>query len=241
MSVIPAWDTYAFFQALVLGGIAWLVTLWVTPLEEFSSWDWFFVIGVPGYVYLKNAKSSDEQQEGITGVSVAAENKVKMGPKFEKLERLVMVKGGAPVPYAERAATVLISFATTCAPSRQSFRGLNGSYKVFRDDGVDYLAVSREAPDVVHSFLDDERRGSNTVAFKVASDPDGAALRSLKKRLEVKNTPHVFVVTRQGNVAWHGHPNALEGMLSAILAREETFSEDEDEEEEEGVGAKKDT
>lgn len=212
MALIPPWDFYAFLMSVMMGALAVVTSRWISPFEEFELWDYGFCIGVPIYIYVKNAKSREQKEAQANCESERHRREVAMCPP---LDGLAVLRGAPVKPFDECAYTAVVSFQTTCAPSRRAFGPLGVTAELFREDGVQMVAVTKEAAPAVGDFLKSVSAEGVSVKFSVAVD--GAnALGRLKEKLNVKNTPHVFVVTSGGNVAWHGHPNALESMLGAL-------------------------
>jgi hypothetical protein len=75
--------------------------------------------------------------------------------------------------------------------------------KRFAAQGVIVIGISDEPADQVKSFV---RQMGDQLNYRVAVDRRRTTHQAYLDAFEVRSLPHVFVVDRNGNLAWHGHP-----------------------------------
>ena len=98
---------------------------------------------------------------------------------------------------------VVLFWATWCGLSRKSLPRIAELHERYASDGVSVIAVSNEKPEAIRSFVD---RQAGTLPFSFVCDRDGGITRSWCKAAGRNGTPCVFLVSRDGRVAWIGHP-----------------------------------
>ncbi|MBL9150516.1 MAG: TlpA family protein disulfide reductase [Phycisphaerae bacterium] len=134
---------------------------------------------------------------------------------------------GEPITALEKGKIYVIEcWATWCGPCIAAMPHLSELQRELKDKGVTIIGVSvnedRGDPNagdrlpVVEQFLVD--RG-HTMDYTVAYD--GAAKTIAKTWLTasgLKGIPASFVVDRNGNIAWFGHPMDLDFVLDEVIA-----------------------
>lgn len=112
---------------------------------------------------------------------------------------------GAPVALDAlkgKKAVVIEFWATWCPPCRESIPHLTALQKKYRDS-VAFIGISNEAPEDVKRFV--EAMGSK-MDYAVAIDDKDETSRAYMDARGVNTIPYAFVVGKDGNVAYHGHP-----------------------------------
>lgn len=102
-------------------------------------------------------------------------------------------------------------WATWCPPCRTSIPHLTEIQKKFKDKGVVVIGVSTEKLDTVKKFV--EKQGDN-MNYTVAIDDGGKTSKGYMTAYNQNGIPHAFIVGKDGNVVWHGHP--MSGLDKAI-------------------------
>ncbi len=127
-----------------------------------------------------------------------------------KIEQLL----NSPIAFASLAevkgSALMIEFwATWCGPCRAQLPHLNELHAKFAERGLVVLGVSNEPEAKVKPFLE-----QNGMKYPIAIDTTGAAT----KAYGVKGIPHAFLIDKDGNVAWSGHPATIrEADIEAAL------------------------
>jgi thiol-disulfide isomerase/thioredoxin len=143
-----------------------------------------------------------------------------LGDPAPPLDIAQWVKGG-PVDLADgkgKTAYVVEFWATWCPPCRKSIPHLTELQKKYKDEGVVFIGVSNEDADTVKPFV--EKQGGN-MDYVVAVDKNNATSQAYMGAFNVQGIPHAFVVDREGNLAWHGHPmDGLDQVLAKVTGGE---------------------
>lgn len=139
-----------------------------------------------------------------------------LGDPAQPLDIKEWVKGG-PVTLADgkgKTIYVVEFWATWCPPCRTSIPHLTELAKKFKDQGVVFIGISDEKSDAVKKFV--EKMGDQ-MDYNVAID-GGKTSQGYMEAYGINGIPHAFVVNKEGNVVWQGHPMAeLEETLHQII------------------------
>lgn len=141
-----------------------------------------------------------------------------LGDEAAPLAIATWVKGDAVDLAANKGKKVhVVEFwATWCGPCRTSIPHLTELQKKFKDKDVIFVGVSDEKVDVVKKFVDNM---GDKMDYVVAVDKDRKTSDGYMKAYGINGIPHAFVVGKDGQVIWQGHPMAgLEEALSEIVA-----------------------
>lgn len=160
-----------------------------------------------------------------TGVSAAP--KLKVGDAAPKMMSGKWIQG-EPVASFDKERVYLVEFwATWCGPCRTSIPHLNEIHQKYKDRGLVVIGqdvLEEDAADSVRAFV---KEMGNKMTYRVALDDtngneDGKMNSAWMKAAERKGIPSAFLVGKDGNIAWIGHPmelkestieQALEGTL----------------------------
>ena len=108
-----------------------------------------------------------------------------------------------------KGKVVLIdAWATWCGPCRETMPRVQELYNEFKDQGLEVLAVSNETAPVVSRFLKD-----NTYTYPFYLDLDG----SFGEDYKVESIPVAFVIDKNGNIVFRGHPGDHQKLRTAIV------------------------
>jgi len=141
-----------------------------------------------------------------------------VGDKAPPLKIARWVKGQSVAEFAPGKVFVVEFWATWCPPCRTSIPHLTELQKKFKEKGVTIVGVSSEddAASVVPAFV--EKMGEK-MDYAVAIDDGRTTSRAWMDAAGQDGIPTAFVVSKDGRVAWIGHPMAeLEQVLDDITA-----------------------
>jgi len=112
---------------------------------------------------------------------------------------------------------VVVEFwATWCGPCVKSIPHISEMQEKFADRGVVFLGVTDEDAATAKPFVDKMAEKMNYV---VACDKNGATNKGYLGAYGVNGIPHAFIIGRDGNIAWHGHPmSGLDKELEKLAA-----------------------
>lgn len=126
---------------------------------------------------------------------------------------------GAPVAGFERGKVYVLEFwASWCRPCRKSLPQMDALARRYQGRGLQVIGVAAAEDSgwaKLQSFLE-EKKLSYPIAFRSSSDMYDRWVRAARG----SGLPWVFVVDREGRIAWWGQPfyEAFDGVLDAVLA-----------------------
>ena len=123
---------------------------------------------------------------------------------------------GKPVDVKDGKSIYVVEFwATWCGPCKQSIPHLTELQTKFKDKVV-FVGISDEVVGTVKPFV--EKMGKQ-MDYVVACDDERKSNAAYMQAYGQGGIPTAFVVDRQGNLAWFGHPmDQLEEILNQVLA-----------------------
>lgn len=152
---------------------------------------------------------------GGAGQQAAAPGE-KLGKPAASLKGLQWVKGG-PVEIKRGSVYVVEFWATWCGPCRTSIPHLSELQRRFKDKGVTIIGISNETVDIVKPFVEGEKAGP--MDYVVAADPQRQIGKGYMEAFGVGGIPHAFIVGKDGNLLWHGHPlDGMDDVLKEVVA-----------------------
>ena len=113
---------------------------------------------------------------------------------------------GQPVDLAtvKGEKIVVVEFwATWCGPCRTSIPHLTKLQQKFTDRDVVFVGISDEDPATVREFVN---KMGEKMDYVVACDANRQTSDGYMKAFGKNGIPQAFVVDREGNIAWEGHP-----------------------------------
>ncbi len=134
----------------------------------------------------------------------------KLGSKAPPLDISSWAKGD-PVIMETGKVYVVEFWATWCPPCLRSIPHITEVQQKFKDKGVVIIGVSSEDAETVKPFV--EEMGEK-MEYVVAIDNDRKTSSAYMKPFNVRGIPHAFVIDKEGNISWHGHPAS--GLEEAI-------------------------
>jgi thiol-disulfide isomerase/thioredoxin len=139
----------------------------------------------------------------------------KLGKPAAPLRGLEWVKG-KPVQMKKGSVYVVEFWATWCPPCLTSIPHLTELQHQFRDKGVTIIGISNETVSTVKPFIEAQ---AEKMDYTVAVDTGRQVSKGYMTAFNVRGIPHAFVVGKDGNLLWHGHPMAgLDGVLEKAVA-----------------------
>lgn len=158
-------------------------------------------IAVVGSAYVESARAEDE----VT--------KRKLGDPAPAISVTDWIQGGpVKLDAAKEGKIFVVEFwATWCPPCRKSIPHLTELYDMYKDRGLEIVAITDEDSDTVKPFV--EKQGDE-MTFPVAIDGNGTMIRDYMAAFGKNGIPHAFVVDTNGKIVWEGHP--MVGLDKAI-------------------------
>lgn len=146
----------------------------------------------------------------------------KLGMPAAPLTGLQWIKGG-PVAIKKGSVYVVEFWATWCPPCRRSIPHLTELQEKYKDKGVTIIGISNEPADIVKPFVEGEKAGK--MAYTVAIDPQMKVGAGYMEAFGIGGIPHAFIVGKDGNLAWHGHPlDGMDDVLKEVVAGQFDFA-----------------
>ena len=138
-----------------------------------------------------------------------------LGKPAAPLTGLEWVKG-KPVQMKQGSVYVVEFWATWCGPCLVSIPHLTELQHQFRDKGVTIIGISNETVSTVKPFIEAQ---AEKMDYTVAVDTGRQVSKGYMTAFNVRGIPHAFVVGKDGNLLWHGHPmDNLDGVLDKVVA-----------------------
>ena len=154
----------------------------------------------------------------LLGLLAAAASAAELGSAAAPLAISTWVKGEKfDLASAKGKNIVVVEFwATWCPPCRTSIPHLTEMQKRFADQGVVFVGVTDEEIGTVKPFV--EKMGDK-MDYRVAIDADGQTAKGYMEAFGQGGIPHAFIVGKDGNVIWHGHPMmGMDRTLEQVIA-----------------------
>ncbi len=149
----------------------------------------------------------------VTAVADAAKDDLEVGDSAPGLSIEEWVKGSETT--IEDGNIYIIEFwATWCAPCRRSIPHLTEIQEVYGDHGITVIGISDEDVEKVQPFVKSQGKKMD---YTVAVDRRGATKREWMDAAGKEGIPTAFIVTREGKVAYIGHP--LEDEMLRVLEK----------------------
>ena len=133
------------------------------------------------------------------------------------------VTGEAIANFEPGKVHVVEFWATWCPPCRASMPHLSSLQDKYGSD-VKFMGFSDEDQQTVDGFLgkpsqqDPEKTWAEIVTYALVLDEDRVMHDSYLAATGTRGIPAAFIVGREGNLLWHGHPLEMDKPLEAIVA-----------------------
>ena len=126
---------------------------------------------------------------------------------------------GDPVRVVGQASDhiyVIAFWATWAKPSTESLLTLAGMQRELKDAGVRVIAISDEPVERVETFVKNYPEFS-MLNLRIAVDNDSNTTIAYMKAAGGKPLPHVFVINKEGILAWQGHPLEAQAVIEMVI------------------------
>ena len=139
-----------------------------------------------------------------------------LGMEAPELTGLEWVKG-EPISITDNEDEniyVVEFWATWCPPCRTTIPHLTKLQREFAEENVVIIGISDEDRNTVAAFAESQ---GDEMDYRVAVAPERGPHQAYMEAFEQGGLPTAFVVNREGQVAWYGHPMSLDGILPDII------------------------
>jgi thiol-disulfide isomerase/thioredoxin len=150
--------------------------------------------------------------------TAAAGDEPIVGQPAPKLTDVNWVKGSPVTEWKKGEIYVLDFWATWCPPCRKSIPHINELAKAHRGDKVNVIGVAvwpRPNMEPTDKFVAD--KGAD-MDYLIAEDIEGKTAKRFMDGSLSNGIPTVFVIDREGQMAWIGSPFEMDGPFKQILA-----------------------
>jgi thiol-disulfide isomerase/thioredoxin len=134
-----------------------------------------------------------------------------LGDAAPPLQISSWVKGSEVTLSKGKQIYVVEFWATWCGPCRVSIPHLSELQREFKEKNVTFIGITDEEADVVKPFV---KRMGDKMDYVVAVDKDRKTYAAYMDAFGENGIPHAFVVNKEGELAWHGHP--MDGLDKVI-------------------------
>jgi alkyl hydroperoxide reductase subunit AhpC len=123
---------------------------------------------------------------------------------------------GNPVELKNGSNVYVLEFWAGLSPASTSvIPRLNELQKTYKNKGVIVVGISDEDPDKIRVFMELSKTNEQTrINYQVAADDKRKTARSYMVAFGQNGIPYAFIVGKDGNILWHGHP--LAGLNEAV-------------------------
>ena len=171
--------------------------------------------------------------------SASAESRLTIGDKAPALdiEHWLSLGGGLEgkdkfekvTNFADDKVYIVEFWATWCGPCIASMPHLAEMQREYADRGVQIVSVTDEELDVVKPFLEKEAKTQQetegepktyadiTSHYCLTADPDQSVYKDYMEAARQNGIPCAFIVGRNKEVEWIGHPMAMKPVLDQVL------------------------
>ncbi len=111
---------------------------------------------------------------------------------------------------------VIAFWATWAKPSTESLLTLAAIQRDYKDANVRVIAISDEPVERVEAFVKNYPEFSK-LNLRIAVDNDSNTTIAYMKTAGRKPLPHVFVINKEGILAWQGHPLEAKAVIEKVI------------------------
>ncbi len=157
----------------------------------------------------------------------AARGELKTGDSAPPLKISKWIKG-KPVKLSEGKGkqTYVVEFwATWCGPCIQIIPHMTKLAKHFKKYDVVFIGVNIDNPATQAKVEPFVKKMGDKMGYTVAMDDGVATQTAYMAAAGVNGIPHVFLISKEGKIAWHGHPMMGLDLKLAELVGDKSYAE----------------
>ncbi len=143
-----------------------------------------------------------------------------VGDKAPALSIDHVIKGEGVTSFDGDKVYVVEFWATWCGPCRSSMPHLSELQDQYSGD-VTIIGVSDEEVGKIQDFLTNngpnDQSWDDNIRYVLATDPDRSMHDAYMKAAKQRGIPTAFVVDQNDNIAWIGHPMAMDEVLPQVI------------------------
>ncbi|MGH7134038.1 MAG: redoxin family protein [Phycisphaerales bacterium] len=163
----------------------------------------------------KPADATKQPAETTKPVAKAEDKALKAGQKAPALSLDKTVKGDAVTGFEKGRFYVVEFWATWCGPCKTSIPHLTKLQKDYKSKGVTFIGISDEDEPTVAPFVKEQ---GDKMDYVVAIDKDRTTNKAWMEAAGQNGIPTAFIVNKDGNIAWIGHPMSMDKVLDSVVA-----------------------
>jgi len=140
-----------------------------------------------------------------------------------ELNSLTFVQGDATAYVPGDSVLVLEFWATWCPPCRQTIPHLSQLQTKYKNSVVFVGITNEDNESQIRAFV---KKMGDKMNYAVGIDSQGALTNGYMGRYHITGIPHAFVVGKDGNIVWHGHPadSGMEREIAKAVAAPSTHT-----------------
>lgn len=163
---------------------------------------------------VKQPAETAKPAETTKPAAKADDKALKPGQKAPALTLEKTLKGDAVTGFEKGRFYVVEFWATWCGPCKTSIPHLTKLQKDYKSKGVTFIGISDEDEPTVAPFIKDQ---GDKMDYVVAIDKDKATNKAWMEAAGQNGIPTAFIVNKDGNIAWIGHPMGMDKVLESVV------------------------
>ena len=157
--------------------------------------------------------SCSKEDEASLFKTRSATNKI--GSSAPKLQIAEWIQGN-PVDVTDGNNLYIVEFwATWCPSCRASIPHLNELQQKYSSQGVIIIGISGEEPQTIRSFV---KKQASKMTYRIAQDKSQRTSELYMATFGQTGIPTVFLIDRNSQIIWIGHPMQIEPVLQQVLS-----------------------
>ena len=147
----------------------------------------------------------------------AEAQQLKLGDKAPALQISKWIKGEPIPPVNDSKKIYVLEFWATWSDSYpELFPLLTKLQKTYKDHGVVIIGVCDDVFEEAQKFVADQ---GDKIDYRIAIDDDKKTWNAYALPFAVDGVPHAFIIGRNGDLLWQGHPKlGFEEALAEVVA-----------------------
>ena len=157
--------------------------------------------------------SCSKEDEASLFKTRSATNKI--GSSAPKLQIAEWIQGN-PVDVTDGNNLYIVEFwATWCPSCRASIPHLNELQQKYSSQGVVIIGISGEESQTIRSFV---KKQASKMTYRIAQDKSQRTSELYMATFGQTGIPTVFLIDRNSQIIWIGHPMQIEPVLQQVLS-----------------------